>query len=317
MKHWIRIFLSFILLLALTGCAKDEPVEVVVDELQDGNIYLYYVNGNSYELEHEQYQLLRNASKSDQVSHILDYMIDGTPGNQVNIMTNAFTLIWYTYDEEHRMVRMNINSANELNDEYLVVLTKEAITKTLCQLEYVDAIRLEIYDSSTMLEDKRFEVYDESSFVNAEEVGGFLQKGTIIIYFANETGDGLLEYGKSVEITNNVSLEQIVVESLITGPLREGYGQTIPEGTTLKRISIKDGTCYVDLSGDFNKPLDTCKDYVTIYSLVNSLCELPTISKVQILIDGQKQEFYRESYPMDGIFEFQEELIEIQEEETE
>lgn len=316
MKYWISVLLSILMIFTLAGCTKEEPIEVVEEELQEGNIYLYYINGSTYELEREQYTLQKNITPSDQVNTILKYMIDGNPGNQTNIMSSAITVIRYSYDEEHRMVRLNINSANELDDEYFVVLAKQAITKTLCQLDYVDAIQLEIYDSSNILEDTKYEIYDEASFVDAEEVGSFLQKGTITIYFANETGDMLLEYGKSVEITNNVSLEQIVVESLITGPLREGYGQTIPEGTTLKRISVKDGTCYVDLSGDFNMPLDTCKDYVTIYSLVNSLCELPTISKVQFLIDGQKQEFYRETYPMDGIFEFQEELVEEREEET-
>ena len=304
------------MILTITGCTSDDPVPVVDEVLQEGYIYLYYVNGSTYELEHEQYKVLTNTSEAKTIAIILDRMMHGTPGDQPNIMSSVLNMIQSSYDEDHRLVRITVNSANNYDDEYLEVLTKEAITKTLCQLDYVDTIQLEIYDSSTMLEGTRFEKYDEASFVNAEEVGGFLQKGTITIYFANETGDMLLEYGKSVEITNNVSLEQIVVESLITGPLREGYGQTIPEGTTLKRISVKDGTCYVDLSGDFNQPLDTCKDYVTIYSLVNSLCELPTISRVQFLIDGQKQEFYRETYPMDGIFEFQEELIEEREEES-
>jgi germination protein M len=299
----------------LTGCSTKEEAAQVTEELPDGWIYVYYIDGDEFELVTEDYELESDETDAKNIAHILTYMLSGMPGDKANLMASAMTMIRFSYDEEENQVRITVNVANELNDQYIEMLTKAAITNTLCQLDYVDTIRFEIYDSSTMMDDHTYEIYDKYSFVNAEEEGGSLQRGVITIYFANETGDKLIEYDKAVEITNNVSLEQLVIESLITGPLREGYAKTIPDGTSLKRISIKDGVCYVDLSGEFNGTLDTCMDVVTIYSVVNSLCELPTINKVQFLIDGEKQEFYRETLPMDGMFEFQNELIEDMEDE--
>ena len=58
-------------------------------------------------------------------------------------------------------------------------------------------------------------------------------------------------------------------------------------------------------------------DVISVYSVVNSLCELPTISKVQFLIDGEKQEFYRENMPLDGMFEFSDEWVIEREEDSE
>lgn len=309
MKKWISICLSVLLVFMLTGCSDQTATSESEEELPEGYIYLYYVDGDNLELLKEPYELMPNVSSAENAAYILKYMLTETPGDRVNLMSSAMTMSQSSYDQEEKRIQITVNVANELNDQYIEVLTKEAITLTLCQLEDVDSVQFKIYDSSTMMDETDYEVYDEYSFVNEEE-GGFLQKGVITIYFANESGDMLLEYDKAVEITNNVSLEQLVIESLITGPLRDGYGQTIPDGTTLKKISTKDGVCYVDLSGDFNGTLDTCMDVVTIYSVVNSLCELPTINKVQFLIDGEKQEFYRETIPLDGMFEFQEGLIE-------
>lgn len=315
MKKWMCMILSLVLVVLLTGCESNQIEETTTEELPEGSIYLYYIDGDNFDLLSEVYEVSPTGSDADNVARIVRYMLKDTPGNRVNLMASAMTMIRCSYNEEEHVVKITANVANELNDEYYEVLTKQALTKTLCQLDYVDYVRFEIYDSSTMMEGNTYEFYDEYSFVDAEEEGGSLQKGVITIYFANETGDMLLEYDKGVEITNNASLEQIVIESLITGPLREGYSPTIPQGTTLKKISIKDGVCYVDLSGDFNGTMDNCMDMVTLYSVVNSLCELPTINKVQFLIDGEKQEFYRETIPFDGMFEYQEDIVEDEEEE--
>lgn len=317
MKKWICIWFTCSLLLVLFGCANQglETTEVV--ELPENSILLYRIDESGYELQSEVYTIDPQGSERQTISVILSNIFNEKPENKSNLIANTMKMIHCAYLEEDRKVQIRVNVANELNDEYLQVLAKAAITKTLCQLENVETVEFMIYDSSTPESGVYTEEYDEFSFVDAEEEGGFLQTGVITIYFANEAGDGLLTYDKAVEITNNISLEQLVIESLITGPLRDGYYPTIPEGTTLNRISIKDGVCYVDLSVEFNNTLDTCQDMITIYSVVNSLCELPTIDKVQFLINGERQNLYRETIPLDGMFERQMELVMDPEEENE
>ena len=60
MKKWLCVLLSLLMILTITGCTSDDPVPVVDEVLQEGYIYLYYVNGSTYELEHEQYKVLTN-----------------------------------------------------------------------------------------------------------------------------------------------------------------------------------------------------------------------------------------------------------------
>lgn len=319
MKKWISFCLFFSLILGLFGCSDtgaSGTATTEIAELPENTIYLYYIDSASYELSYVPYVLEETESESKGIESILNVMFTEVPDNQTNLISASMRLLRSAYQKDTSLARVIVNVANELNDQYVEVLAKAAITKTLCQLDYVENVQFEIYDSSTISDEQStIETYDSISFVDAEEEGGFLETGVITLYFANESGDMLLEYDKAVEISNNVSLEQLVIESLITGPLREGYYPTIPEGTTLKKISIKDGVCYVDLSVEFNNTLNTCMDTTTIYSVVNSLCELPTINRVQFLINGEKQELYRATIPFDGMFEWQPDLIQEPEQE--
>lgn len=319
MKKWISFCLFASLILGLFGCSDagtSGTATTEVAELPENTIYLYYIDSATYELSYVPYVIEEAESESKGIESILDTMFTEMPDNQTNLISASMRLLRCAYQKDTSLARVIVNVANELNDQYIEVLAKAAITKTLCQLDYVENVQFEIYDSSTISDQQStIETYDSISFVDAEEEGGFLQTGVITLYFANENGDMLLEYDKAVEISNNVSLEQLVIESLITGPLREGYYPTIPEGTTLKKVSIKDGVCYVDLSVEFNNTLNSCMDTTTIYSVVNSLCELPTINRVQFLINGEKQELYRATIPFDGMFEWQPDLIQEPEQE--
>lgn len=303
MKRWISVFLAAILLLSLTGCSDAGVATTELTEASDNRIDLYYIDSTTYELVSQPYELDIKGNEADIIEQVLNLLYGELPDSQNNLISSSTRLLRSAYHRDTGLARVVVNVANELNDQYAEVLAKAAITRTLCQLDFVEMVQFEIYDSSTIGSVPSYEDYDAVSFVDAGEEGGFLQRGNITLYFATEQGDQLLEYSKSVEISNNISIEQLVIESLITGPLREGFYQTIPTGTTLRKISVKDGVCYVDLSGEFNNTLDTCMDSITIYSIVNSLCELPTINRVQFLINGERQELYRAAIPFDGMFE--------------
>jgi len=68
----------------------------------------------------------------------------------------------------------------------------------------------------------------------------------------------------------------------------------VPEGTTLRAIFLTDrGDAYVDLSGTIvsGHPGGVTNEMLTVYSIVDALTtNLPTISAVQILVDGKEVE---------------------------
>ena len=167
---------------------------------------------------------------------------------------------------------------------------KTCVAWTVLQLDDVETVSLALTDLANPDEETAttVETFDRNSFtMNFGDRKGFKQTGTIVLYFANETGDKLKEYQQTVEISNTTSLARLVVESLIEGPEEKGYMATLSDEVKINNISVNDSICYVDLSDAFYDTSNPLKNDIIVYSVVNSLVELPTVNKVQILVDGE------------------------------
>ena len=200
MKRWFGILLSICLIWTLTGCSGSETTSTESTELTEGSIYMYYIDPVKYELLSKVYTVDANQTEDEVISDLLSNLFQKNIEGQTNLIPSSMKVVWYYYNTDTHMLQMRVNVANELDDSYVEVLSKAAITNTLCQLDYVSNVQFEIYDSSTMMENgNTIETYDEVSFVNAEAEGGYLQKGVITLYFANETGDMLVEYDKFLQ----------------------------------------------------------------------------------------------------------------------
>jgi germination protein M len=134
----------------------------------------------------------------------------------------------------------------------------------------------------------------------------------VILYFANQDGDALVEYEFNIKYNGSSTIEENVIKQLINGPTEIGMYDTIPEGTTLLNVSTKEGICYVDFNEKFLDKLPNITDKIAIYSIVNTLVELPVldINKVQFTINSKVQETYREGMEFDVSFERDLSLIE-------
>ncbi|PQQ66500.1 sporulation protein [Acetivibrio saccincola] len=121
-----------------------------------------------------------------------------------------------------------------------------------------------------------------------------LEKRTITLYFANSNAEKVVAEKREVETEKDTQMERLVFEELQKGPKSENLHATIPQGTKLLSTSTKNGTCTLDLSKEFvdNHPGGSAGELMTLYSIINTMTELPGIDKVQFLIEGQKQEVY-------------------------
>lgn len=134
----------------------------------------------------------------------------------------------------------------------------------------------------------------------------------ITLYFSNSDGTGLVQEERKVEVNRNQPLEKYVMDELIKGPQTKGILATVPSETKVRNIMTQDGICYVDLSSEFVSRHSGGKDkeLLTIYSIVNSLTALDDVSKVQFLIEGEKQEEYKGNVEFGQPFEPKEIVIE-------
>lgn len=117
-----------------------------------------------------------------------------------------------------------------------------------------------------------------------------LQEYEITFYFPSSDMKSLVAVIKNLVISEDDSLTEAIMEHLILGyRFDSGFRRHISQYTECLSAQIHSRTCYVDLSADF-LDLNVLNDEgtsITVYAIVNTLCLLDTIDRVQFLIEGE------------------------------
>lgn len=175
------------------------------------------------------------------------------------------------------------------------ILRRAAIVKTLCQIP--DISNIQFYIAGQPLTDSNMNAVGfmtAETFIDNTGDTAYMQTATLTMYYSNDSGTGLVEIPVKITYDATIPLEQLALEQLLKGPddIEGAYGQdlrkTIPEGTKINKISVKENTCYLDLSSEFLEKRSDISDDVAIYSVVNTMVELSNINKVQFSIDGEQ-----------------------------
>lgn len=108
------------------------------------------------------------------------------------------------------------------------------------------------------------------------------------LYFSDSQAMYLVPEKRKIPQTHSLA-RQAVIE-LIKGPESSDFYTTIPEGTQVNEVYIADGIAYIDLSEEIfkNHPGGSSGELMTVYSIVNTLTEIPPIKSVQILVEGNE-----------------------------
>ena len=299
----LRIFLLLaILAVIFTGCGKEVPTA-------DGMV-VYYLNkdvtsivpvsckitGDGPEIRVEEF-----LAKLESAPESVD--LRRTIPESVKILS-------YTLDRKQLYLDF---SAEYLNmDKATEVLVRAAIVKTMVQVDEVSFIGIRV--AGEPIKDSTgstIGLMNENTFLdNMGSEENATKITNLNLYFANKTGDKLKNQSCVVEYNANVAVEKVIVEQLIAGPTEEGYYATIPKDTKVMNVTTKDGVCYVNLDTGFTGQGYDVLGTVTIYSIVNSLTELPGVTDVQILVNGETNISYKDNISLETIFQRNMEMIE-------
>ncbi|MGB9660964.1 MAG: GerMN domain-containing protein [Moorellaceae bacterium] len=111
----------------------------------------------------------------------------------------------------------------------------------------------------------------------------------VVLYFADPTGQKLVAEERAIPKVEGIA--RATVEELIKGPAPgSSLLPTIPKGTVLRDINIRpDGLARVDFSKELvtNHSGGSLGESLTVYSIVNTLTQFPSVKQVQILVEGQ------------------------------
>ena len=184
------------------------------------------------------------------------------------------------------------------------ILCRAALTRTLTQIEGIDYIN--IYCGDQPLMDRQGNpvgMLSATDFImNTSNVNAY-EKTELTLYFADETGNRLVPEKREVVHNINTSLEQLVVEQLIAGPGQEGHNPTLPSDCKILSLSVTDNVCYINFDSAFANTTLAVNEYIPIYSIVDSLSEMTTVTKVQIMINGSQDVMFRDVVSLNTTFE--------------
>lgn len=301
MKKVVHLFFAAVLimgLLLLTACGNRQ-------QTQDGAAYkIYYVNNEETKIVEREYVTettdggLLFEELLDQLSHISEKMeYETLLGKEISVEGHTLDngLLTLDFDEGYK----NLRGTRE-------ILVRASIVRTLTQIPGVERMAFTVKgEQLTDAAGTVVGVMAADTFIeNAGNEINAYEKVDLKLYFANDTGDSLVEENRrNVVYNSNIALEKLVVEKLVEGPMAEGAYPTINPTTKIVSVTVKDGTCYVNLNNDFlNQPYNVASD-VTIYSITNSLVELSHVNRVQIAVNGESNISYRENMSLNNVFE--------------
>lgn len=191
------------------------------------------------------------------------------------------------------------------------VLTRAAIVKTFTQIKGINYVSFQVEGRD--LEDNLGKLvgamYSDSFIYNEGAQINSFEEITLNLYFANEEGDALVKTEKTIMYNTNVAKERVILEQLIAGPKGKKEYATLNPDTKVVSVVVKDGVCYVNLNNTFLTQTYSVTPEVAIYSIVNSLCEVSGINKVQISVDGDTSIVFREKMPLNATYERNLELL--------
>lgn len=298
-KFWLLLGMLFFPVLLMTGCSHAEQKGTAVD--------ISYLNKKETKLVAETHYLESTDTK-DMIVEVLTLLCSVPDNKELKAtLTSGINIITYSYDGEQVIVSLG-EKYKELSGT-TEVLTRAALVRSLTNIPDVNYVMLTVNgESLTDLSGNAIGAMTADMFVNnaGTQVEKVESKVTLRLYFANETGDGLVAVNR--ELTHNadlsnVPMEKLVVEQLISGPASDETFPTVSPDTKLVNITVKDGVCYLTFDSTMLTAVNNVTTDVTIYSIVNSLVELSNINKVQISIDGNKDGKFRDKYEASTIFE--------------
>ena len=301
----LPVFLLTALLFGTSGCSDGTDT-----------FYILYFNEDQTGLSAEGYEL-QGDSLEEQIEELIFELCTDT-GSVRNICPVPSGVTVDSWEIEGTALYLDFSAGYTEMGNVQEVLCRGAVAQTFLQLSDVESVTFSV-EGEPLLDDDGNEIgaMTADSFVdNPGEEIQYIQEAELTLYFASEDGQSLVEEVQEVYYSSNASsAEQLVVERLIEGPESDGARGTIPEGTQLINVSVLDGMCLVNFDDGFlNYDFEISED-VVIYSIVNSLTALDSVDTVQISVNGETAQVYRERYSLEEQYESDLSLVtEIEEE---
>lgn len=299
MKKIAIFILAVVLIFSNSGCAPQEKQTEVL------SFKVFFADRNNEKIvaESRTIKLKQNDNKYEKV---MEELIKGPKDKKLKMNIHPKTKILGV--EKYNDVAM-VNLSKEFtqtNGDIQQMIALMTVTNTLTQFEEINSVKILIDGEEFRSSDGQ--IYGEFREFSID--GDAANKRSIALYFSGSNADKLIKEMRSIELQANEKLEERIIRELIKGPRRSDLHKTIPVTTKILWVKTEKDLAVVNLSEDFIRDHwgGSAGETMTIFSIVNSLTELPHITKVKFLIEGKEREVFTH-YAFHEPFERDEGLI--------
>ena len=306
MFRWTRPvrYLCLILSALLLGGCQPMPDEE--KPLEEGEYLVYYLDSSTTRLAPQPYR--PQAKDADGIIAELMEQFQEVPADVDSQPALSDKVVFQKFTRKDQVLYLYFDANYNSMKPEREILCRAALTKMLTQVDGVDYIN--IYCADQPLMDRSGNpvgMLSGSDFImNTSNVNAY-EKTELTLYFADGDGGRLVQEKREVVHNINTSLEQLIVEQLIAGPEQEGHFATLPADLKILNLTVNDSVCYINFDSTFLNVKPELNEYIPIYSIVNSLCELTTVTKVRILVNGSQDVMFRDVVSLNAAFERNEE----------
>ena len=279
-------------------------------------IRIYYLNKADYGIKEQEY--VPEANDRDRIIEELIAKLCVQPKEMtLRAPISGFRLL--SSETKGRIVTLNFSGEYYDLSAVEEVLTRTAVVNTMCSFAEVDGVYFLVEGEAFHDADgEEPGVMEPSQFIyNSYTEMRNYERVRLHLYFAGETGDRLVDAFRTVVYNSNMPLERIVLEQVILGPNGSFAYPTVNSETRVINVTTRDRCCYINLSSDFLYGQPDVTAQTAIYSIVNSLCELPSVESVQISVEGNADVTFMESISLMGSFSMNRDLVDSQAKEEE
>ena len=308
-KFFAFVFLSLCAALTLSGCglveklaSADGGVEVITAEASHG---VYQMNLDETRIVKVPYEV--EAVTTAELIEGYIHALEQKPSDNAykSVISDHVQIVSYEYDSSDRLVTLYFTEAYSNLSPTCEVLTRAAIVKTLTQFsDNIQYVAFVIGEAPMTAKDSSRLLMRGRDFVSS--IGGsmeYVREDYVTMYFVSSDGTKLQSEDVIVKYSSTINLETAVVNSLISGPITKGLKPALSSDVQVNKVSVKEGICYVDLNETFFERVNDQSFQLNIYSIVNTLTQIPGITRVQFLIDGVIFNSKVEGIRIDGLFE--------------
>ena len=167
-----------------------------------------------------------------------------------------------------------------------LTLADYCIALTLCQLEGVEAVSILVEGEPIPYRDHQLLRESDVILSSDEDEPVYLSAD---LYFLREDG-GLAAEHRELLVESGQTAEEVLLQALLAGP--ESRELSFPLSESVQVIDLwmdEDGICCVNFSAGFltEQPETASQARLLLYAVVNTLCQLPNVDALLLLVEGE------------------------------